>query len=131
MIVVDANVMIAALVDQEAKGSAARKVLIADPRWTAPAHMPLEVVRTLQRYERAGGLPVADIERYVATLGRVHGRWIAPDAAMISLVWRLRHNVAAYDAAYLAVAQMTAARLVTFDLRLAKAASGIVSVIIP
>jgi predicted nucleic acid-binding protein len=38
----------------------------------------------------------------------------------------MRHNVSAYDAAYLAVAAERGAQLVTFDAKLAKAAEQVV-----
>ncbi len=42
--------------------------------------------------------------------------------SLLHAVWAMRHNVSVYDAAYLAVAAMQDAPLVTFDARLAKAA---------
>lgn len=44
------------------------------------------------------------------------------DVVLPQTVWAMRHNVFVYDAAYLAVAAMYDASLVTFDVRLAKAA---------
>jgi predicted nucleic acid-binding protein len=44
-------------------------------------------------------------------------------------VWDLRHNMSPYDACYVAVAEELGAPLVTTDLRLARAATGVVPVI--
>ena len=45
-------------------------------------------------------------------------------------VWDLRHNLSPYDACYVAVAEELSAPLVTTDLRLARAATGVVPVIV-
>ncbi len=45
-------------------------------------------------------------------------------------VWDLRHNMSPYDACYVAVAEELGAPLVTTDLRLARAAAGVVPVIV-
>ena len=50
-----------------------------------------------------------------------------PHAARI---WDLRHNLSPYDACYVAVAEELDAPLVTTDLRLARAAAGVVPVIV-
>lgn len=41
------------------------------------------------------------------------------DADLLPRIWELRHNVTAYDAAYLALAEAIDAPLVTCDARLA------------
>jgi len=42
-----------------------------------------------------------------------------PHTSFLSRIWELRHNVTAYDAAYLALAEALAAPLVTRDAKLA------------
>lgn len=44
-----------------------------------------------------------------------------PHTALLSRVWSLRHNLSAYDALYIALAESLEAPLVTLDRRLAKA----------
>jgi predicted nucleic acid-binding protein len=48
----------------------------------------------------------------------------------VARVWDLRHNLSPYDACYVAVAEELGAPLVTTDLRLARAAAGVVPVIV-
>jgi len=48
--------------------------------------------------------------------------YIGTEKTLLRAVWAMRHNVSAYDAAYLAVAAEYGARLITFDARLATAA---------
>ncbi len=47
-----------------------------------------------------------------------------------SRVWDLRHDLSPYDACYVAVAEDIGAPLVTTDLRLGRAATGVVPVIV-
>lgn len=122
MIVVDANVMVLALASPTDKGDAARAVLIADNLWFAPAHMPLEVIRTLRKAVVDGQLAAADAGAAFDALMAAEITYTGVTDALLHAVWGMRHNVSAYDAAYLAIAAEQGAHLVTFDTRLAKAA---------
>jgi predicted nucleic acid-binding protein len=126
MIVVDANVMVLALVSPTDKGDAARAVLRADDLWFAPAHMPLEVVRTLRKAVVGGQLPESDALVAFGALMAAEITYTGATDTLLQAVWGMRHNVSAYDAAYLAVAAERGARLVTFDTRLVKAAEQVV-----
>ena len=59
-----------------------------------------------------------------APIEHVH---IGPQAAR---VWDLRHNISPYDACYIAASEELGAPQVTTDLRLARAATGVVPVIV-
>ncbi|GAB3385575.1 hypothetical protein GCM10027568_02840 [Humibacter soli] len=50
---------------------------------------------------------------------------------LIHAMWRLRDNITAYDASYVALAEALGAPLVTFDLRLARAAERWCDVVVP
>lgn len=85
----------------------------------APHLLDLEVAQVLQRYAAAGALTqdrgsqaledFADLplDRY-------------PHHRFLDRIWELRHNLTAYDAAYVALAEALAAPLVTRDAALAK-----------
>ncbi|BBX95843.1 hypothetical protein MLAC_11370 [Mycobacterium lacus] len=62
MIVIDANVIVMALASQAGQGDSARTAIIADDDWIAPAHMPLEVLRTLRKAVLGDHLTVDDAE---------------------------------------------------------------------
>lgn len=126
MIVVDANVMILALASPTGKGDAARAVLTADDLWFAPAHMPLEVIRVLRRAVVGGQLAEPDARAAFRALMAAEVTYVGATDVLLRAVWGMRHNVSAYDAAYLAVAAERGASLVTFDARLAKAAEQVV-----
>ncbi|MGW6334685.1 type II toxin-antitoxin system VapC family toxin [Nocardia rhamnosiphila] len=122
MIVVDANVMVMALAGPSDRGEAARAALFADDEWAAPAHMPLEVVRTLHKAALTNQLVGADADAAFRALTAMQVTYVETDPLLLHTVWKLRQNVSIYDAAYLAVAALHDAPLLTFDARLAKGA---------
>lgn len=122
MIVVDANVMVMALAGPSDRGETARSALFADDDWAAPAHMPLEVVRTLHKAAVTNQLAPADAEAAFHAVTAMRITYVETDSLLLHTVWKLRHNVSIYDAAYLAVAVLHDAPLITFDARLAKGA---------
>mgnify|MGYP003493136078 CR=1 FL=1 len=126
MIVVDANVMVVALTSPTNQGEAARAALTSDDLWFAPAHMPLEVIRTLRKAVVNGQLSEPDAVAAFGALVSAEITYLGATNALLQAVWGMRHNVSAYDAAYLAVAAERGAQLVTFDVRLAKAAEQVV-----
>ncbi len=126
MIVVDANVMILALASPTDKGDAARAVLTSDDLWFAPAHMPLEVIRALRIAVGSGQFAESDALAAFRALMDAEVTYVGATDTLLQAVWTMRHNVSAYDAAYLAVAAERGAQLVTFDARLAKAAEQVV-----
>ncbi|MFD7843563.1 type II toxin-antitoxin system VapC family toxin [Nocardia sp. NPDC059764] len=123
MIVVDANAMVLALVDPSTKGDEARAALVADDDWCAPAHMPLEVQRTLHKAVLQSHIKASDADSAVSALISMQFEYVPADTTLQHAVWAMRHNVSTYDAAYLAVAMLNDAALVTFDARLAKVAT--------
>ena len=131
MIVVDASAWVRSLVDDSQAGDAARRALTDDPDWAAPAHMPVEVLRTLRRYEASGLLTVAQADLFAAEVAGATLRYAAPETWLLAAIWARRHNVSPYDAGYLALAEQYDAPLVTLDERLARAAgqTGIATVV--
>lgn len=117
--VLDASAAVALLVDD---GPAGRWVdaTIRGATLLAPELMPFEVSNILRRHALAGVLDASD-----ATLA--HTDLVAlpidlyPYAALAERVWELRANVTAYDASYVALAELVAAPLVTLDAKLAGA----------
>lgn len=87
----------------------------------APELIDVEVTQVLRRYSMAGQL---DTERGRAVLTdlmdfpmRRH-----PHGVLLQRAWELRHNLSAYDAVYLALAESLGASLLTDDHRLVTAA---------
>lgn len=118
-LVVDAGVVVAALVDSGPDGLWAESVLVQDVL-AAPHLLPVEVANILRRAVLAGDLSAdaAALAHEDLLLLRIdlfpyepHGR----------RVWQLRNNVTAYDAWYVALAESLDAPLATLDRRLARA----------
>ena len=123
MIVIDASTMVFALSSASSQGDAARSVLSQDDLWIAPAHMPLEVIRTLRKAVVGGAMTENDVAAAFQALEAAEITYVGTNPLLLRAVWAMRHNVSAYDAAYLAVAVQHEAQLVTLDSRLAKAAA--------
>jgi predicted nucleic acid-binding protein len=119
-LVVDASLVVAALVDSGPIGRWAEERLAQRPL-TAPQLMPVEVANVLRRAALAG-----EISKDSATLA--HRDLLHLDIALLPYspiaprVWALRETVSAYDAWYVALAEALDAPLATLDLRLARAA---------
>ena len=118
-LVVDAGLVVAALVDSGPDGRWAESVLLS-AQLTAPHLMLVEAANILRRAALSG-----DISDETASLA--HGDLLAlrielfPYDPLGSRVWELRANVTAYDAWYVALAESLAAPLATLDRRLARA----------
>jgi len=86
----------------------------------APHLLDVEVAQVLRMYASAG---LFGAERGVEALEDLADFPIAryPQQPFLPRIWELRHNVTAYDAAYLALAEALAAPLVTRDAKLASA----------
>lgn len=118
MIVIEASAMVDALVDQPANPTLL--ALVADTELHAPALLDYEVASALRGHALAGRLSdqrMADavddfralsIERY-------------PLTTMMGSVLGLRDNFTVYDAAYIVLAQVLDAPLVTADVKLSSA----------
>jgi predicted nucleic acid-binding protein len=124
MIVVDASVVVPALVSRSGVGASSREVMAAHAsRLAAPALLDVEVSSAFRRLERSGEIPASTAEGGVTGLAGMRIERFTHEP-LLNRIWELRHNITPYDAAYVAVAELLEAPLVTLDRRLAKA-SGI------
>jgi predicted nucleic acid-binding protein len=120
-VVVDASVVVAALIDGGPDGLWARSAM-RDEDLVAPAHLQVEVSNVLRRAVLAG--------RIGAEVGALAHRdlielpvTVFPFEPLADRVWELHPTVTAHAAAYVALAEALDAPLLTLDRRLA-AASG-------
>lgn len=125
MMVVDAAAWVRALIDDGPQGKAVRAVMDEDPDWAAPAHMPVEVLRTLRKYELARVLTCDQAQSLAEHVWGAEVRYAQPEPWLLAAVWQFRHNISPYDAGYVALAMDFDAALITFDRRLAKAAQNV------
>ena len=118
MIVIDASAVIEILLGTRLARQCRDRVLDSGDVCCAPHLIDVEVAQVLRRYaarsvitDQRGEQALEDlldlpIERY-------------PYDPLLARVWQLRHSVSAYDAVYVALAEVLEARLVTCDARLA------------
>ena len=121
MIVVDASVVVEVLLRSDAGTALEERLFEGDDPLHAPHMLDVEVADALRRCAARGNLD----ER--------QGRDALADLAAMSIerhrhqpllerIWQLRHNLTAYDAAYLALAERLGAPLLTCDAGLASVA---------
>jgi predicted nucleic acid-binding protein len=118
LIVVDASAVANALTASGAQGESARARLRADTDQHAPALLDLEVASVVRRLLRSGAV---DGELADQALDDLRALPLAryPHLGLMPRIWGLRHNLTAYDASYVALAEALGAVLVTADARLA------------
>jgi predicted nucleic acid-binding protein len=118
-LVVDASIIVAALVDSGSDGEWAVEELRREDL-AAPHLMPVEAANILRRAVLTG-----DLSADVATLA--HDDLIGlrvdfyPYEPLASRVWQLRDNLTTYDGWYVALAEALGVPLVTLDRRIAGA----------
>jgi predicted nucleic acid-binding protein len=117
--VVDASVITRALIDDGARGDRLR-LRLAGERLAAPAVIDLEVVSAWRRYSRAGRLSAPRADAALTDLADLPLQR-ARHGPLMRRVWDLRHNLSAYDAAYVALAESLDTILLTGDERLSRA----------
>jgi predicted nucleic acid-binding protein len=98
-----------------------RRIAQAGATLHAPEVVDLEVLQALRRQERSGVLDQGGATRAAARLETIR---LArhPHRLVVRRVWELRHNLSAYDASYVALAELLPAPLLTLDRRLEDAA---------
>ena len=119
MLVVDASVLAPALADDGPSGDKAR-ARMSGQDLAAPDLVDLEVLSVLRRQLAAGTLDARRASFAVADLSDLPLER-APHWSLINRCWELRHNLTPYDAAYVALAELLDADLLTADTRLATA----------
>lgn len=120
MIVLDASALVELLLATPIGRRIAERIAPPEVSLHAPHLVDLEVAQTLRRFVRAGDvgerraaialdlLADLDLHRY-------------PHQELLPRVWALRHNLTAYDAVYVCLAEVLDATLLTCDRRLAAA----------
>jgi predicted nucleic acid-binding protein len=86
----------------------------------APHLLDVEVAQVLRRLEQAGPLSTERAEEALSDLRALRIVRYAHQP-LLTRAWALRHNLSAYDALYVALAEGLEAPLVTTDRRLASA----------
>lgn len=120
MIVVDASALLEVLLNTSAGSVIARRVFTGNETLHAPHLLDLEIAQVLRRYALAGELkPTRGLQALEDLADFPLTRY--PHDLLLPRIWELRHNITAYDAAYVALAEALAAPLLTRDAALASA----------
>lgn len=113
MIVLDTSAMVEFLVGADPLGERVRAVVVGE-KLAAPHAVDLECAAALRGLVRGKKLPSAEAERALELLGNMSLERYG-HVPMLTRIWQLRHNVWPYDAAYVALAELLDAELVTLD----------------
>ena len=120
MVVIDASVLAVFYAADDPRHSLVANRLKKGDALFAPAHLDAEIVSAL----RGMALKNRRLARIVpSALAHLAGFPIRrmPLPPLLERMWELRHNITAYDAAYVALAERLDAVLMTCDVRLATA----------
>lgn len=120
-LVVDASVLVAALIDTGPDGEFAEALLADAPgAVAAPELMLAESANILRRAEHDGRLEAEEAAAAYADL--LAFDFVSfPYAPFAERIWELRHNLSTYDAWYVALAEELGAPLATLDRRMTRA----------
>ena len=117
MTVTDAGVWIRAIVDEE-PGGPARMRLMSHASVASPALIDLEFTNVLRGLAMKKSINGRQAERALAEFMQAPIQRYA-HLALLDRIWRLRANLTAYDASYIALAELLGVDLLTIDARLA------------
>jgi len=122
VIVLDASAAVEWLLHSSAGCRIEERLYAARESLHAPHLLDLEVAQTFRRLTRNRAVSADRAEEALSDL-MVLRILRHPHSSLLPRIWQYRHNLTAYDAAYIALAEKLGAALITRDARLA-AASG-------
>lgn len=128
-VVADSSALVAALCDSGADGAWAASEL-GSGELAAPQLLMFEATNTLRRLEMGGAIGSRESAAAFAELNALH-LYLWPFSALSQRIWELRLSVTSYDAAYVALAELLDAPLVTLDQRLARANGPRCAILVP
>lgn len=119
LVVLDASVLVSVLIDPSA-GLESAVGRLSGAALLAPAILPFEVANVMRRRRNRGDLSPAEADLAFEEL-RSFPVELWPFEVVAERAWQLGPNLSAYDAAYVALAELTGATLMTRDRRIAGA----------
>jgi predicted nucleic acid-binding protein len=120
LIVLDASAAVEVLLQTAAGAPMTERLLDPAESLHAPHLLDVEVAQTLRRFVRRGELAPDRARQALDDLASLPLERYSHEILM-SRVWMLRENLTAYDAAYVALAEVLEATLLTRDGRIARA----------
>jgi predicted nucleic acid-binding protein len=120
MIVADASAILEILLRTDAAERVELRLFASEERIHVPHLLDLEVAQVLRRYTLRGDLTPARAIEALEVFGHLPlVRY--PHEPLLGRIWDLKHNLTAYDAAYVVLAEALGANLITRDAALASA----------
>jgi predicted nucleic acid-binding protein len=127
VIVLDASAAIDWLLQTSSGQRIERRIYSHNESLHAPHLLDLEVGQVLRRLVREGTVSAQRANQAIEDLIELRmARY--PHFILLPRIWLLRHNLSAYDAAYVALAEKLGAPLLTRDGRLASASGHTASI---
>jgi predicted nucleic acid-binding protein len=120
VLVVDASVIAPFVADGGVDGDTLRSRLSGETI-CGPDLLRVEVLSVVRRQADTGSLTTAQANAAIDDLLELP-LIVYPTALLLRRAWALRHNISAYDACYVALAEALDCTLLTADVRLAHAA---------
>jgi predicted nucleic acid-binding protein len=127
MIVLDASAAIDWLLQTTAAREIENRIYERGESLHAPHLLDLEVAQVLRRLLREGAVSAPRADQAIQDLFDLRVTRY-PHFVFLPNIWRLRDNLSAYDAAYVALTEKLGATLITRDARLASASARAVSI---
>lgn len=128
-VVLDASVVVAALTDLSPDGSWAEAIIRTD-FIAAPELVLVESANVLRRLERAAAISTLQASTAHADLLRLDIA-LFPYEPVADRAWELRHNLTAYDAWYVALAESLGCPVATLDRKMTQAVGPLCSFLTP
>jgi predicted nucleic acid-binding protein len=127
VIVLDASAAVDWLLQTSAGRQIEERIYARNESLHAPHLLDLEVAQVLRRLVRETVISALRAEEAIQDLMDLRVTRY-PHFVFLSRIWQLRHNLSAYDAAYVVLAEKLSATLVTRDARLASASGRAVEI---
>lgn len=120
MIVLDASAVIEWLLQSRTGGQIEKRIFSPNTSLHAPHLLDVEVAQVFRRFVRSGLIASRRAEQAIQDLADLSITRYSHNLLLFR-IWELRNNLSACDAAYVALAELLDAPLVTCDQRLTQA----------
>ena len=127
MIVLDASAAVDWLLQTPAGRQIDKRIYSRNESLHAPHLLDLEITQVLRRLVRESLISSQRAGQAMEDLLDLRVTRY-PHVILLSRIWQLRHNLSAYDAAYVVLAEKLGAALISRDTRLASASGHVVKI---